>query len=69
MGGNDDSQQESIGTLSSILLIIPTPDLNNLFPNQNYFAETEQVAFCTGNIVPGMDYSNDPMLGALNSSY
>ncbi|GJN93045.1 hypothetical protein Rhopal_006090-T1 [Rhodotorula paludigena] len=35
----------------------------------NYFAETEQVAFCTSNIVPGMDYSNDPMLQLRNFSY
>jgi catalase len=28
----------------------------------NYFAETEQVAFCTSNMVPGIDVSNDPML-------
>ena len=28
----------------------------------NFFAETEQVAFCTQNIVPGIDFSNDPLL-------
>ena len=26
----------------------------------NFFAETEQVAFCTQNIVPGIDFTNDP---------
>ena len=26
----------------------------------NFFAETEQVAFQTGNVVPGIDFSNDP---------
>jgi hypothetical protein len=26
----------------------------------NFFAETEQVAFCTQNIIPGIDFSNDP---------
>lgn len=35
----------------------------------NYFAETEQVAYCTSNIVPGIDYSNDPMLQLRNFSY
>ncbi|GAA5902707.1 uncharacterized protein JCM6883_007214 [Sporobolomyces salmoneus] len=35
----------------------------------NYFAETEQVAFCTSNVVPGIDYSNDPMLQLRNFSY
>ena len=29
---------------------------------ENYFAETEQVAFCTSNIVPGIDFTNDPLL-------
>ena len=28
----------------------------------NFFAETEQVAFCTQNIVPGIDFSDDPLL-------
>lgn len=35
----------------------------------NFFAETEQVAFCTQNIVPGVDFSNDPLLQARNFSY
>ena len=35
----------------------------------NVFAETEQVAFCTQNIVPGMDFSDDPLLHGRNFSY
>jgi catalase len=35
----------------------------------NFFAETEQVAFCTSNIVPGVDFSNDPLLQGRNFSY
>lgn len=35
----------------------------------NFFAETEQVAFCTGNVVPGVDFSNDPLLQGRNFSY
>lgn len=35
----------------------------------NFFAETEQVAFCTNNIVPGIDFSNDPLLQGRNFSY
>jgi catalase len=35
----------------------------------NFFAETEQVAFCTGNIVPGIDFTNDPLLQGRNFSY
>jgi len=35
----------------------------------NFFAETEQVAFCTSNVVPGIDFSNDPLLQGRNFSY
>jgi len=35
----------------------------------NFFAETEQVAFCTNNIIPGVDFSNDPLLQGRNFSY
>ncbi|WP_042448369.1 catalase [Streptacidiphilus jiangxiensis] len=36
---------------------------------QNFFAETEQVAFHTANIVPGIDFTNDPLLQGRNFSY
>lgn len=35
----------------------------------NFFAETEQVAFCPGHIVPGIDFTNDPLLQARLFSY
>ncbi len=35
----------------------------------NFFAETEQVAFCTSNVVPGIDFTNDPLLQGRNFSY
>jgi catalase len=35
----------------------------------NFFAETEQVAFGTLNIVPGIDFTNDPLLQGRNFSY
>jgi catalase len=35
----------------------------------NFFAETEQVAFCTAHIVPGIDFSNDPLLAGRIHSY
>ncbi len=35
----------------------------------NFFAETEQVAFCTQNIVKGVDHSEDPLLQGRNFSY
>ncbi|MEP9360059.1 catalase [Sphingomonas sp. KR3-1] len=41
--------------------------LDNLV--DNFFAETEQVAFCTQNVVPGIGFSNDPLLQGRNFSY
>ena len=37
-------------------------------PN-NFFAETEQVAFCVSHVVPGIDFSNDPLLQGRIFSY
>jgi catalase len=47
--------------------IIGTMTLNRM--PENFFFETEQVAFQTGNIVPGIDHSNDPLLQGRNFSY
>jgi catalase len=35
----------------------------------NFFSETEQVAFCPSHIVPGIDFSEDPLLQGRLSSY
>jgi catalase len=35
----------------------------------NFFAETEQVAFCAAHVVPGIDFSNDPLLAGRIHSY
>jgi catalase len=35
----------------------------------NFFAETEQVAFHTGHVVPGIDFTNDPLLQGRLFSY
>lgn len=35
----------------------------------NFFCETEQVAFCTAHMVPGLDFSNDPLLQGRIFSY
>ncbi|WP_211250397.1 catalase [Simplicispira psychrophila] len=40
----------------------------NRWPN-NFFAETEQVAFCPANVPPGIDFSNDPLLQGRLFSY
>jgi catalase len=35
----------------------------------NFFAETEQVAFCVAHVVPGIDFTNDPLLQGRIHSY
>ena len=35
----------------------------------NFFAETEQVAFCAAHVIPGIDFSNDPLLAGRIHSY
>src|SRR3546814_5638336 len=35
----------------------------------NFVAETEHVAFCTQNVPPGIEFSNDPLLQGRNFSY
>ncbi len=52
--------------------LVPVRRVGRLVLNrmpENFFAETEQVAFCTQNIVPGIDFSNDPLLSGRNFSY
>ncbi len=40
----------------------------NRWPD-NFFADTEQVAFCPSHLVPGIDFSNDPLLQGRLFSY
>jgi len=52
--------------------LVPIKRVGKLVLNRNpdnYFAETEQVAFCTQHLVPGIDFSNDPLLQGRNHSY
>jgi catalase len=52
--------------------IVPVQRIGKLTLNrnpENFFAETEQVAFHTGNIVPGIDFTNDPLLQGRLFSY
>lgn len=45
--------------------LIPVKTVGKMTLNRNVdndFAETEQVAFNPGNVVPGIDFSNDPVL-------
>ncbi|MCB5188892.1 catalase HPII [Methylobacillus caricis] len=52
--------------------LVPITPLGKLVLNRNpdnFFAETEQVAFCPAHIVPGIDFSNDPLLQGRVFSY
>src|SRR4051812_30963012 len=52
--------------------IIPVRPIGRLVLDRvvdNFFAETEQVAFCTQNVVDGIDFTNDPLLQGRNFSY
>jgi catalase len=52
--------------------LVPVQRIGRMVLNRNpqsYFAETEQVAFCTAHVVPGIDFTNDPLLQGRNFSY
>ena len=52
--------------------IVPIVPVGRMVLNRNpdyFFAETEQVAFCTAHVVPGIDFTNDPLLAGRIHSY
>ena len=52
--------------------LVPVTPLGRMVLNRNpdnFFAETEQVAFCAAHVVPGIDFSNDPLLAGRIHSY
>ena len=52
--------------------LVPLLPVGRLVLNRNpdnFFAETEQVAFCAAHIIPGIDFSNDPLLAGRIHSY
>ncbi len=52
--------------------LVPVVPVGRLVLNRNpdnFFAETEQVAFCTAHVVPGVDFTNDPLLAGRIHSY
>ena len=52
--------------------LVPVVPVGTLVLNRNpdnFFAETEQVAFCVAHVVPGIDFSNDPLLAGRIHSY
>ncbi|WP_313738260.1 catalase HPII [Acinetobacter sp.] len=52
--------------------LVPVTPIGKMVLNRNvdnFFDETEQIAFCPGHIVPGIDFSNDPLLQTRLFSY
>ena len=71
-----DAEQFSFDVLDATKLIpeelVPVQPVGRMTLTRNpdnFFAETEQVAFCTAHVVPGIDFSNDPLLGGRIHSY
>jgi catalase len=72
----EDAERFSFDVLDATKLIpeelVPVTPIGRMVLNRNpdnFFAETEQVAFCTAHIVPGLDFSNDPLLAGRIHSY
>jgi len=70
------AERFSFDVLDSTKLIpeelVPVVPVGRMVLNRNpdnFFAETEQVAFCTAHVVPGIDFSNDPLLAGRIHSY
>lgn len=52
--------------------LVPLTPVGKMVLNRNpdnFFTETEQVAFCAAHVVPGIDFSNDPLLAGRIHSY
>jgi catalase len=52
--------------------LVPVQRIGKMVLDRNpasYFAETEQVAFCASHVVPGIDFTNDPLLQGRLFSY
>jgi catalase len=72
----EEAEKFSFDILDSTKIIpeelVPVRPIGRMVLNRNpdnFFAETEQVAFCTAHIVPGLDFSNDPLLAGRIHSY
>jgi len=71
-----EAEQFSFDVLDATKLIpeelVPVLPVGRMVLNRNpdnFFAETEQVAFGTANVIPGIDFSNDPLLNGRHHSY
>ncbi|MGH6608926.1 MAG: catalase, partial [Burkholderiaceae bacterium] len=73
---DEQAEQFSFDVLDSTKIVpeelVPLRPVGKMVLNRNpdnFFAETEQVAFCTQHVVPGIDFTNDPLLQGRNFSY
>ncbi|HEY0916020.1 MAG TPA: catalase, partial [Solimonas sp.] len=72
----EQAEQFSFDVLDATKLVpeelVPVQPVGKLVLNRNpdnFFAETEQIAFGTANVIPGIDFSNDPLLMGRHHSY
>ncbi|WP_188074590.1 catalase [Pusillimonas sp. ANT_WB101] len=72
----EDAEKYSFDVLDATKLVpeelVPVKPVGRIVLNRNpdnFFAETEQVAFCAAHVVPGIDFSNDPLLAGRIHSY
>ena len=72
----EDAERFSFDVLDATKIVpeelVPVMPVGRLVLNRNpdnFFAETEQVAFCVAHVVPGVDFSNDPLLAGRIHSY
>ena len=73
---NEEQTYEGIDLLDATKIVpeemVPVQPIGTLVLTANptnYFAETEQVAYNTGHVVPGIEFTNDPLLQGRNFSY
>src|SRR4249919_1399019 len=72
----EDAARYSFDILDATKLVpeelVPVQRVGRMVLNRNpdnFFAETEQVAFCAAHVVPGIDFTNDPLLAGRIHSY
>ena len=72
----EDAEGFSFDVLDSTKIVpeelVPIQPVGRMVLNRNpdnFFAETEQVAFCTAHVIPGIDFTNDPLLTGRIHSY
>jgi catalase len=72
----EDAQKYSFDVLDATKIVpeelVPVRPIGRMVLNRNpdnFFAETEQVAFCAAHVVPGIDFTNDPLLAGRIHSY